>query len=201
MLFSRIANFLSRRERRPFDAFQVEITTHCSLHCAFCPHESLRSSWLPRHMPMTLFDKLVPDLALARLVHLQGWGEPLLHPDLLRMVELAKGAGCMVGLTTNGVLLNEDRWDPLIQSGLDLLAVSIAGATPATHDALRAGSHLPEIVDNVSGLSRRKMALQSESPKIVVTYTMMRSNLKELPEAVRLAHKVGARELVAANLD
>lgn len=69
---ARIASLLGWVRRRPFDALQVEITTHCSLRCTFCPREALRPSWASQHMPLALFERLVPDLPCWRFVHLQG---------------------------------------------------------------------------------------------------------------------------------
>ncbi len=40
-------------------------------------------------MSLATFQRLAPAFRLAKFVHLQGWGEPLLHADALRMVEMA----------------------------------------------------------------------------------------------------------------
>jgi MoaA/NifB/PqqE/SkfB family radical SAM enzyme len=196
-----IERLLGRARRRPIDGLQVEITTHCQLHCSFCPHEALRSSWNAQHMPMELFERLVPSLRQARFVHLQGWGEPLLHPDLFRMVQLAKAAGCEVGLTTNGVLLSREVSREMVRLGVDLVAVSIAGANSSTHATLRKGSDLQQIAANVAGLAEEKRRSGSERPKIVLMYVMLRSNLPELPQTVELAGEIGAQELAATNMD
>ena len=201
MVVARIGRWLSGGRRRIFDALQVEITTHCLLRCTFCPHETLRSRWTQRHMPMATFERLVPSLSLVRFLHLQGWGEPLLHPEFFRMVELGKAAGCEVGLTTNGVLLDEEVARRLVGAGVDLVAVSIAGATPSTHDAYRVGSRLEEIVEKVAALTREKRRQGAPHPRIVLLYMMLRSNVYELPAAVDLGREVGAERLVATNLD
>ena len=57
------------------------------------------------------------------MVYLQGWGEPFLHPELMTMVRIAKGTGCSVGTTTNGLLLNEKVIRQLVESGMDVLAL------------------------------------------------------------------------------
>lgn len=201
MVMEKLAGLLRRKAPRLIDALQVEVTTHCFLRCPVCPHEAVRSQWSPRHMSMETYRRLASSFEAVRFVHLQGWGEPLLHPDLLCMIEMARSARCETGLTTNGVLLSDEMAGCLMRSGLGLLAVSIAGANPSTHAAARGGSDLARIVDNVAALSARKRRMGTERPRIVLLYMMLRSNLAELPAAVDLAHEVGARELVATNLD
>lgn len=196
-----IAGWFSRLKKRPIDALQVEITTHCVLHCTFCPHETLRSQWVPRHMPLSLFERLAPGLRHVRFVHLQGWGEPLLNPNIFRMIELAKAAGCEVGLTTNGVLLGSGKGEQLVEAGLDLVAISIAGAEPETHAGYRVGSELPAILENVRAMVRHRDRLGLKHPAVVFLFLMMRSNVHELPAAVDLARDAGAHRLVATNLD
>ncbi|MHB1135152.1 MAG: radical SAM/SPASM domain-containing protein [Chloroflexota bacterium] len=189
-----------RAQPRQFEALQVEVTTECFLRCPFCPKEALAGQWVGRRLPFALFERLAPTLRRTRWVHLQGWGEPLLHPDLPRMLALAKAAGCQVGFTSNGVLLSEERVAPLLAGGLDLVCISIAGARPETHAAIRVGSRLPEILDNVATLARLR-GTGGHRLKIVVSYIMLRHNLAELPDAVALAAEAGADELVATNLD
>lgn len=200
-LASGIIRWFSRLKKRPIDALQVEITTHCVLRCTFCPHETLRSQWAPRHMPLSLFERLAPGLHHVRFVHLQGWGEPLLNPDIFRMIEIAKRVRCEVGLTTSGVLLGKGKGEKLVEAGLDLIAVSIAGATAATHASHRVGSELTAILDNVRAMVNHRERLGLERPRVVVLFLMMRSNVHELPVAVDLVRDAGAYKLVATNLD
>lgn len=192
---------MRRPLRRRFASLQVEVTTDCFLRCPFCPNRALSGSWRKLYLPLPLYERLACAFPLARHVHLQGWGEPLLHPELPRMVELAKAAGCAVGTTSNGVLLREETAERLLQSGLDLLVISIAGARAETHDRLRLGSRLAEIVANLEALAERKRRLGTPLPKVVLSFLMHGQNPGELPAAVELAARVGAAELVATNLD
>jgi MoaA/NifB/PqqE/SkfB family radical SAM enzyme len=117
------------------------------------------------------------------------------------MIARAKVAGCRVGFTTNGTRLTAATGERLLDGGLDLLAVSIAGATPETHEAIRAGSNFRRLLDNLG----RFLALRAErgrrTPKVEILFLMTGTNLAELPRAVELAAALGADELVATNLD
>ena len=201
MLRGRLASLFHRPERRRFASLQVEVTTDCFLRCPFCPIQALSGRWQKRYLPLALFVLLAAAFTSVKHVHLQGWGEPLLHPDLPRMVELAKAAGCAVGTTSNGVLLRKGIVEGLLRAGLDLLVVSIAGARAETHDALRVGSRLADITSNLEALAALKRRLGSTRPKVVLSFLMQGENPGELPAAIDLAAKVDAAELVATNLD
>ena len=92
---------------------------------------------MPALVADATWDRLSSDLGLARHVHLQGWGEPLLHPRLPEMAKAAKAAGSDVGITTNGDLL-EPAIDWIVEERVDQIVFSVAG-DDATHADLRAG--------------------------------------------------------------
>ena len=143
-----------RWRRRPLIALQVEVSSRCTRACGVCPRSALGPLWLDGDLEHTLWERLRGDLALAEHVHLQGWGEPLLHPDLPGMVAAAKAAGCTVGVTTNGDLLSEAlTW--IAEAQVDLVTVSVAGRD-STHARLRDGSRLGEILDAARELVRAR---------------------------------------------
>jgi MoaA/NifB/PqqE/SkfB family radical SAM enzyme len=147
------------------------------------------------------FQRVAAAFDQTQHVHLQGWGEPLLHPRLLDMISVAKEAGCRAGLTTNGMRLSTEVSKGLLDLDLDLIAVSIAGATRATHEAIRAGSDLPLILENVRQLLALRGRRGVKRPKLEFSYLMTKTNLAELPAAVDLVASLGADELYAINLD
>lgn len=190
-----------REPERPFEAFQIEVTSRCNLKCVMCPVTVLAEHWPGRDMAFETFDRVAPDFGRATWVHLQGWGEPLLHRRIFDMVARAKAAGCRVGFTTNGTRLTEQAGARLLELGLDLLAVSIAGASAATHEAIRVGSDFAKLVENLRGFLRLRSEKGGTRPKVEVFFLMTTTNLAELPRAVELAAALGADELVATNLD
>ncbi|MBI5909958.1 MAG: radical SAM protein [Betaproteobacteria bacterium] len=186
---------------RPFEAFQVEVTSRCNLKCVMCPVTVLADRWPARDMSWETFGRIALAFERAKCVHLQGWGEPLLHRRVFDMIARAKSAGCRVGFTTNGTRLTRANGTRLLDLGLDLLAVSIAGASAATHEAIRVGSDFARLVENLRRFLRLRRERGYTRPKVQVFYLMTSANFAELPRAVELAADLGADELVATNLD
>ena len=152
-------------------------------------------------LPWEIFERVARTFPEVEHVHLQGWGEPLLHPRLFEMIALAKSAGCRVGLTTNGMRLDPGTSRRLLEVGLDLLSVSIAGATREVHERIRVGSDFSLILENVRALVALRAERRSGGPKVELSYLMTQSNIGELPDAVDLAVSLGVDELYATNLD
>lgn len=201
-MFQRLTHwFRARGHGRPFEAFQVEVTSRCCLRCRMCPRSALADRWPEIDLPWEAFEGIARAFPRVQHVHLQGWGEPLLHPRLFDMVGLAKSAGCRVGLTTNGMGLDREARQRLLDLNLDLLSVSIAGATREIHEGIRVTSNFPLILENVRELLRSRAERKSRGPKVELSYLMTRTNLAELPRAVELAGALGVDELYAINLD
>ena len=182
------------------DWVQVEVTTHCEASCIYCPHTLFRSQWKGKHMSVGLFCQLVPYLRYTELVYLQGWGEPLLNNDIFEMIGICKRRGKRVGFSTNGMLLTEDTLRQLVDLRLDILGVSLAGTTAATHNRIRKGTDFDEVISNLEHLIEIKASKRSEVPNVHLAFLMLKSNFAELKEIVRLAKRTGAAQIVASNL-
>ena len=182
------------------DWVQIEVTTCCNGSCIYCPHTVLKNGWTSRHMPLELFHELVPFLRHTDLVYLQGWGEPLLNRDLFEMVRICKTRGKRVGFTTNGMLLTEETIRILVDLGLDILGISLAGTTAGTHDRIRKGTDLNQVVSHLERLREIKAEKKIPQPAVHLAYLMLRSNFHELDGVLALARRVGAEQVVASNL-
>lgn len=88
----------------------VEITNICNLRCDFCPgtRRPLRA------MRVSEFERIARELRpYTRHIYLHVMGEPLLHPELDKILDICRALDFRVHLTTNGVLL-PDRLDLLL---------------------------------------------------------------------------------------
>lgn len=150
-----------------------------------CPKRFFR--WKPKDMSFEDFKKI--PFSRFRYAHLQGWGEPLLNPELGEMIEFAR-KHCKVSLTTNGLLLSE--WKEEI-SKLELVAISIAGVDGQREIRRTRLEEIAEKVEAITSLKKR--------PKVVIATLMMKNTISELPKLVEFAKSIGADELIANNLD
>lgn len=185
----------------PKDWIQVEVTSKCNAACAYCPRTVYRENWHDRSMSMETFKRLLPVLNKTSLAYLQGWGEPLLHPDFPAMVRLAKEAGCVVGATSNGMLLNEERIVQIMDAGLDILAISLAGTTPEHNDPARAGTSLVKVLEKLDLLRRIKKERARSTPAVHIAYMLLRSGMNDLEGLPRLMAAHGVEQAVVSVLD
>jgi MoaA/NifB/PqqE/SkfB family radical SAM enzyme len=192
-----VTKFLDKLGSPELDWVQVEVTSRCNAACIYCPQPLLNRK---QHMPFSLFKQLLPYLGYTDLVYLQGWGEPLLNPDLFSMIRACKAKGKHVGFTTNGMLLNDENIRRLVDLETDMISVSLAGTSPAVHNRIRRGTDLAKIIENLERLQRIRAEKGSLRPALHFSYLMLAANIHELKGAVELAKRLGAEQVVCSNL-
>lgn len=152
-------------------------------------------------MPLETCEKIGGFFPHTQNVYLSGWGEPLINPYFLDIAQMAKAAGCSVGFTTNGALLDDAMMRKIIDLHIDLVSVSIAGATAETHESGRVGSDFEQLTRSLRSLADLKKTLRSDKPKVLLLYMMTKENIDELPLSIAFAVEIGANGVVATNLD
>jgi MoaA/NifB/PqqE/SkfB family radical SAM enzyme len=109
------------KEKKPIQV-QIEITNNCNLRCNMCPVDDFK---LPReNMKYEVFKKIVEAIPYVKFVIPNGWGEPFIHPDFQKIVDLLKNNEHKIKLTTNGLLLdNQNAIETAMK--IDYLAFSV----------------------------------------------------------------------------
>lgn len=194
-----ILNKLLKKGYPALDWIQVEISSMCNAECIYCPHSEYRKSWKNRLMPIELYRSLIPAFSKTGLVFLQGWGEPFMHPDFLDFLRQAKRAGCMVGTTTNGTLLDSEKIRELIDEGLDIIGFSLAG-TDEKNDIIRKGTSIKKVLDCMEEIHRLRGKDPENRPKIHVAYMLLRSGLRDIHKIPAFLENAGAEHTVISSL-
>jgi len=201
-MFTRLRQTLRRKTRRPYRLLQIEPSLECTLDCVMCPWSELR----PQEATMSwdTFLRIAPNLSLAESVDFTGGGEPLKNPRLLKMVEIAKQAGCEVGFSTNGMRLYPEVSRQLLDLGLDWISFSVDAASAGLYESIRRGGRYQDVIGNITAMRDLKESRGSRTPRMLMVFVMMigeQANYFELPAFVQLAHRLGVEQVIAKNLD
>jgi radical SAM protein with 4Fe4S-binding SPASM domain len=124
----------------------------------------------------------------------------MMHPRFFDMVAYATGRGIHVTTNTNLTLLNDRRAERCVTSGLANLHVSIDGANAVTYERIRVRAHFERVVRNLERLLAARERLGSKLPHITLVVVVMRQNLHELPDLVRLAHRWSTERVFVQHL-
>ncbi|WP_218824291.1 radical SAM protein [Pontibacter ummariensis] len=182
---------------------QIEPVGQCNLKCQMCPIQFRTDGKDGKPLAFMKFDdfvKLIGEFPEIQELHLQGLGEPMMHPQLFEMVAFAAKRGIKVSTNSNMTLFSQRRAEHCVTSGLDSLHVSVDGATAETFENIRVGGKFERVISNVEILKKAKEKLKSETPHLRLIYVLMRQNLHELPDFVRLAEKLNVHEIFAQHL-
>lgn len=154
----------------------------------------------PAFMPFERFTALLAQFPDLEELHLQGLGEPMMHPRFFDMVAFATSKGIKVGCNSNCTLVSDARAERCVTSGLRELHVSIDGVTAETYERIRRGARFDRVIGNVRKIQRARRRLRSRAPEITLTVVVMRQNVHELPDLVRLAHSLSIGSVFVQHL-
>jgi MoaA/NifB/PqqE/SkfB family radical SAM enzyme len=129
-----------------------------------------------------------------------GLGEPLFHPKTIEWIAAVKALGAQVEMITNGTTLTEKRSRQLVDSGLDVLWVSIDGATPESYADVRLGAEFPQVIENLSRLRKMRPGGHIPRPVIGIAFVAMKRNIHELPGVIKIGRRVGAKLFSISNV-
>ena len=140
------------------------------------------------------------ELETLPTVYFGGIGEPLFHRRTAEWIAQVKALGARVEMITNGTLLTEKRCRQLIDAELDMIWVSIDGASPESYADVRLGAELPNVIENLKRLRSMRKAFYKPKPEIGVAFVAMKRNIDDLPNVLKLARQLGASQFSVSNV-
>jgi radical SAM protein with 4Fe4S-binding SPASM domain len=179
---------------------QVEVTASCNLRCEMCIVAYRPAQPRSASMDFDTFTRLAESIPDLEEVALQGIGEPLLAPDIYRMVEWAFGHGIKSEFNTNATLLTRRAGQRLIDAGLDALHISLDGGTKATYESIRRQARWETVCTNIAGFMDLRRELRSPTPSVSLVMVAMRRNIDEIADVVGLAARWGIPDVFVQSL-
>ncbi len=182
-----IGFWLSRKIDYPLvppDTLQVSVTSRCNLRCQMC--NAWKDAKKEHELSLEEIKSVIRQCKEwgVKEINLCG-GEPLLSESIFDVIKFAKDSGMKVILTTNGTLITEDLAKRLIQSGLDIITISVDGSKAATHDKIR--GQLGAFDKIMQGIKHLNSSPDSKKLIKVMILTLSNYNFEELEEYFSLA--------------
>ena len=166
-----------------------ELTRACDLACRHCRAEAVKLRNPEELNPaegLQLLERLAAFGDPKPHVVLTG-GDPLKRPDLWALINAAKTLGLGVSVAPSATpLLGAHEIRRLKQAGVEAISLSLDGATPAQHDALRG---VPGTFDRTLEAAR---AARPAALPFQVNTLVAKETLDDLPAIYLLASELGA---------
>ncbi len=165
------------------------LTEGCNLRCRHC--------WInPKYQsgdsvsPSLDFEFFCHIIRQARPLGLNGvkltGGEPLIHPEIDRILTFLRSEEIRVTVETNGVLCTKEIAKKICQCKNPFVSVSLDGADAQTHEWVRGVEGSFEAA--IQGI--RNLVTAGLRPQVIMT--VMRRNRDQTERVVRLAESLGA---------
>lgn len=186
-----IDRFLHGKSITPITV-ELHPTNLCNHNCVWCFYKEFRYEEYSTVSRKALF-RIAEDIGAlrAKAIVISGGGEPLLHPDLIELIERLGKTQVELGVVTNGSLLN-DHFVRTVAQNCRWVRVSLDAGTSETHNLLhrpRNKDQFSVIVENIRKLIQMK---ENTNPDLVVGVSFLAHpwNVLELSQLYSLCNSI-----------
>lgn len=171
---------------------RIEASTLCQLKCPGCWNANKKKSKLGEgYLKLKDFEAIIKKNPWIRKVEFSNFGEPLLNPELDRILNCAHKNNIRPSFG-NGVnlnLINHSIIKAIVSSKTDKMLVSIDGATDEVYQKYRKGGSLPRVLANIEKINKEKIKQKSTTPRLVWQFLVFEHNRHEIDMARQLAQR------------
>ena len=165
----------------------IEPTGRCNLKCVMCPRGDNMNRPMGGYMSMDLFEKICREVDPV-FVAFVGFGEPLLHPEIVRMVRFCVAQGRNTRISTNAMLVDETMSRDLIRAGLHQIWFSMDSPIKEDLEAIRQGADFDRIVGNIKTFLKVRDQERSRAAA-TINVTLIKDNAAQAAAMVEFAHR------------
>lgn len=164
-----------------------ESTAICNLKCITCCQNYMKRK--KGHLKFEIFKKIYDEVKPPYL-NLTGFGEPLLNPDLFKIITYARKKGSFVKMDTNGMLLNKENAEKLLDTGVDIVSNSIDGMDKKTYESIRIGANYEQVIGNLKNFVRRRNERKSKT-EIHLYLVLQKKNFRQFLDFIKFGDSIG----------
>ncbi len=208
MTFKKMINFmgaeLNRLLKKDFVSsypylLKIESTNICNLKCAYCydnRRQPLAGERPYGRMKFVQFKQLIDEIGeFIFKINLYGYGEPLLFPESLDMIEYATKQNIGVAVSSNMNYRAPDLAEKIVKSGLEVLIFSCHGVSRETYGKFMGNADQDLAMKNIKTVVDAKKRLKSSTPFIDWQYCVTGFNEHEIGLAREKAKELGIDQI------
>ncbi len=133
---------------------QIEPTSICNYRCVFCyqidSSFNKKSNGMMGTMSFDLFKSLIDEAeGNCEAISLASRGEPLICPNIDKMLAYAEGKFLALKLNTNAWFLDEAKCHAILQASVNTVVFSADSASEPSYSNFRVGGQLERVVKNI----------------------------------------------------
>jgi len=180
---------------RPYN-MKIESTNICNTKCQLCPTGIGLQGRPKGKMDTEKYYGLIKKLRWHLFgLDLSMWGDPLIVPDIYKMIRYAHDQGIWTYISSNlhAYKPGKGQAEQLVNSGLDMLTCSLHGATQETFQIYQPGKSFGDTVAKVREIVETRDRLGSSTPVIQLNYVVTKHNEHEREQFKQLAEELGCR--------
>ena len=181
-------------------------TGRCNVVCEMCDFHRVRSErgWKLRQMPEldpeVLRARLRESVPLRQVIFSGGGAEFFVHKRWPELIEIARSRAKEISVITNATAITEKVRERIVDLQIEIIRVSLHGATAATAMEIMAGSRFDDVKTNLSALVRLREARKLRFPRLHISFVGMKKNIDEFPDFVELAADLGADSVTLSSM-
>lgn len=163
----------------------VEPTSTCNMRCVMCPTGLQATGRQAGFMTLQTFASILEKTdAFGTAIRFIGWGEPLLHPDIVTMIRMCAERGRLSHLNTNGSKMTPELADQLAAVGLSSIKFSFQGVNRESYHAMRRTDFFEGLIEAITTMSSARGG--QKLPFIAVSTTTTTETEEQIAEFRRI---------------
>lgn len=163
-----------------------ETTRNCNLSCVHCRASATKGPYIGELDTQTSLRLLDQIAETGKPIVILTGGEPLLRPDIFKIIAYGTDKGFRVVMAPNGTLITKTSAGKMVDAGIKRISVSLDGAASESHDSFRG-------VDGAfEGALRGIKTAKEAGIEFQINTTITKTNLDQIPKIHGLAIKLGA---------
>ena len=192
--FLNLSDLLGRtflRKYIPLRSLYIEVTSSCNLRCKGCYRTVHDYKSKNKFISFDDFKKYVDQSPRASSLYLHGLGEPILHPDIKKIIEYASCSGKFnnVAFTTNTLAKEPESYVELFGSGLTQITLSVDSLVQSEVNKMRPSTNVKKLEENI------KWLVGKFGDRVKISTVVNNVNRHTIEGTLEKLRKLGVREV------